>query len=137
MALASKAFEENRRQRIYNKEPSPTEPRPESPEAWHRIRNGEMPPLMFQLRFRSGEVLSYAYSDLREIRFRDAGFVQLGLFGMSRVEVTIQGRHLRELSESLGSGLIRWLQEADERDDEIPESQPQISEITIETFPGR
>ncbi|WP_417850301.1 hypothetical protein [Thalassoglobus sp.] len=137
MSTASKAFAESRREQLFRTAPSsqPVRSLPDS-KPWHQIKSGEMPPLMFQLRFRTGEVISYTYSDLREIRFRDAGFVQLGIMGMSRVQVTIQGRHLRELAESLGNGLIRWIAEIDERDVDRPESSPSITGISIEQVQG-
>lgn len=133
MSSAAKAFAESRREQLFRTVPS-SQPNREitASKPWHLIRTGEMPPVMFQLRFRSGEVISYAYSDLREIRFRDAGFVQLGIMGMTRVLVTVEGRHLRELSEGLGSGVVRWLAENDDRDLDRPESSPEITEISIE-----
>jgi hypothetical protein len=92
-----------------------------------------MPPMMFQLRLSSGEIISYPYSDLRQVRYRDAGYVQLHVLGIDRTVVTIEGRLLRELSEYLSRGLIRWIQETDERDVDIPESCPSIVRITVET----
>jgi len=136
MSIASKAFAENRREQLFRKAPVQDNVEPTHSKPWLQIRNGEMPPVMFQLRFQNGEVISYAYSDLREIRFRDAGYVQLGIIGMTRMLITIEGRHLRELAEAMGSGLIRWIEESDERDFGRPETSPAITEITIEQVQG-
>ncbi|MFV0444760.1 MAG: hypothetical protein ACK5Q5_14405 [Planctomycetaceae bacterium] len=109
---------------------------PASPPPWQTIQSGEMPPLMLQFRFQSGETISYAYHDLREIRVRDAGMLQLGIVGLSRLRVTIEGRHLRELVDLIGSGLVRSVQETDERADDLPEQSPCITSIAIETIDG-
>lgn len=97
-----------------------------------RVRNGELPPMMFQIRLADGQSISFAYSDIREIRCRDAGHVQLGIFAMSRVLVTIEGRHLRELSNLLGMAMVRWMEEADKRDMDRPEASPEIVSIRVE-----
>lgn len=97
-----------------------------------RVGSGELPPMMLQIRLADGQSISFAYSDIREIRCRDAGHVQLGIFAMTRVTVTIEGRHLRELSNLLGMAMVRWMEEADERDNERPETEPEIVSIRVE-----
>lgn len=136
MSTASKAFAESRREQLFRTVPSQPKDADNDSKSWHHVRSGEMPPVMFQLRLRTGEVISYPYSDLREIRLRDAGYIQLGVLGMSKILVTIEGRHLRELSEGLGCGLIRWMAESDERDADRPESVPAITGISVETVQG-
>lgn len=128
----AKAFDDRRREELFRPRPQPANQSTAAGASWQTVRNGEMPPLMFQLRFRDGRIRSFAYSDLREIRYRDAGSIQLGLCGMSRLLVTIEGRHLRELVELLGNGLVYWLQEADARDVETPETSPSITAVTVE-----
>lgn len=132
MAIASRAFADQRRDEIFQNRPR-TVP-PASPPPWQAIQSGEMPPLMLQLRFQTGETISYSYHDLREIRVRDAGSLQLGIAGLSRLRVTIEGRHLRELADLIGGGLIRSVQEMDERVDDFPEQSPCITSIAIETI---
>ena len=92
---------------------------------------------MLQFRLRSGETISYAYHDIREIRVRDAGHIQLGLVSMAKLLITIEGRHLRQLGELIGTGLVRWVQETDERDVDIPEDQPSIASIVIERMTSK
>ncbi|QDT57104.1 hypothetical protein Pan44_51700 [Caulifigura coniformis] len=131
-SMMARAFDDQRREQLFRPRPQPANQSSATGTSWQSVRNGEMPPLMFQLRFRDGRITSFAYSDLREIRFRDAGFIQLGLCGMSQRIITIEGRHLRELVELLGNGLVYWLQEADERDVETPETSPCITALIIE-----
>ncbi len=128
----ARAFDDQRREQLFRPRAQPANQSKADGAPWQTVRNGEMPPLMFQLRFRDGRINGYAYSDLREIRYRDAGYLQLGLCGMSRQLVTIEGRHLRELVELLGNGLVYWLQEADERDVDTPENRPAITALTVE-----
>ena len=136
MPSASKAFADQRREELFRHVPDSRPSAAEVSPPWLIMRNGELPPMMFQLRMAQGEQLSFAYSDLREVRFRDAGFLQLGVYGMSRLLITIEGRHLRELADALGCGLVRWLQVADERELDRPESSPCIDAISIEAFPN-
>lgn len=131
-SMMARAFDDQRREQLFRPRSQPANQSTAAGTPWQTVRNGEMPPLMFQLRFRDGRITSFAYSDLREIRYRDAGCLQLGLCGMSRLLVTIEGRHLRELVELLGNGLVYWMQEADERDLETPESSPAITTLTVE-----
>lgn len=98
------------------------------------VRSGEMPPMMFQIRLCNGQTISFAYSDIREIRSRDAGHVQIGVLAMNRVLITIEGRHLRELANLIGMAKIRWIEEADERAEERPEDSPEIVAIRVEAF---
>jgi hypothetical protein len=136
MALASRAFADQRREEVFQNRPRAVPPVVGAPLPWQSIQSGEMPPLMLQFRLQTGETVSYAYHDIREIRVRDAGSLQLGLVGLSRLLVTIEGRHLRELAELIGSGLVRWVQEADERADDLPEPSPCITSISIEKLEG-
>lgn len=101
---------------------------------YERVRNGGMPPMMFQVRLSDGQTISFAYSDVREIRSRDAGHIQIAVFAMSRILITIEGRHLRELSNLLGMAMIRWMVEADERATERPETAAEIVKIRVEVL---
>ncbi|MEZ6063745.1 MAG: hypothetical protein R3C19_25635 [Planctomycetaceae bacterium] len=104
-------------------------------EAWQKLNPGEPVPMMFQLRLLDGRIISFAYADLREIRTRDAGFIELGLYGMDRYRVGITGRNLTELTTLLSLGRIRRLEESDPRDLTRSENSPTIDSITIETLP--
>ena len=137
MALASRAFADQRREEIFRNRPQSLLQPVAAPPPWQSIQNGEMPPLMLQFRLRTGETISYAYHDIREIRVRDAGLIQLGLVSMSKLLITIEGRHLRELGELIGTGLVRWVQETDDRKVDVPEDQPSIESIVIERMSSK
>lgn len=120
-----------------NQNPLPKPDEKASPEApWKRAGPTEAPPIMFQVRFRDGRVISYAYSDLRETRLRDAGYLQLCLLGMEKYCVTIEGRHLTELNKLIGAGKIKSLDELGPRTFDRPESAASIDVITVETLTG-
>lgn len=99
---------------------------------WKRAAPTEPPPMMFQVRFCDGRVISYAYADLRETRLRDAGHLQLGILGMEKYHVTIEGRNLTELAALIGMGKIKTLEELGPRTFDRPESAPSIDSITVE-----
>ncbi|WP_231993837.1 hypothetical protein [Pseudobythopirellula maris] len=103
---------------------------------WKRAAPTEPPPMMFQVRFRDGRVVSYAYADLRETRLRDAGHLQLCLLGMEKYCLTIEGRNLSELDALIGAGKIRSLEELGPRTFDRPEAAPSIDKITVETLTG-
>ncbi len=90
--------------------------------------------MMLQLRLANGEMLSYSYSDIRQIRVRDAGYVQLFVAGFTQTVITLEGRLLTGLADDIGSGMIRWIEEAEERDIDKPEASPSIISILIEPF---
>jgi len=99
---------------------------------WKRANPNEPPLFMFQVQLVDGSMISYAYSDLRETRLRDAGYLQLRIFGMEKTHVTIQGRHLTELANLIGMGRIKTLVELGPRTFDRPEASPSIDSITIE-----
>ena len=84
---------------------------------------------------RSGEVVSFPYSDLREIRLCDAGLIQLAVMGIAHYRITITGRLLRELATLLGLGRVRSLHVANPRDVTRPEEMPTIESVVIEVVP--
>ena len=131
MARASSAFDKNSGANVRSIAPLPDRP-DEDNLPWTRVRNGELPPMMFQLRFRDGQIISFAYSDVREIASRDAGQITVSILGMRRVMVTILGRHLRDLMSLMGTALVRWIEEGDLRDVDRCEKLPQITSIKIE-----
>lgn len=102
---------------------------------WGIVASGGMPPLMFQLRFHDGRMMSFAYSDLREIHCRDAGRVELYLQAMAKIVIIIEGRHLRDLAKWLGNAGVLWVQEGDPRDTQTPETAPEVVSIRIEQLP--
>ncbi len=103
---------------------------------WSRIKPTEPPPIMFQVQFCDGRVVSYAYCDLRETRLRDAGYLQLCLLGMEKYHINITGRNLTELANLIGAGKLKSFRELGPRTFELPESSPSIDKITIETLTG-
>ena len=131
MAKVARAFGENSSRNILHH--SPTLVRNDEEDCpWQKIRDGEMPPMMFQIRFSDGRTSSYAYGDIREVHCRDAGFVQLLLFSMRKIAITLEGRHLRELADLFSSAAIRSIDEADPRGLERPEDLPEIVRISVE-----
>ena len=103
---------------------------------WTRVNPNEPPPIMFQVQFNDGRVVSYAYCDLRETRLRDAGYLQLCLLGMEKYHINITGRQLTELAKLIGAGKIKSFTELGPRTFDRPESSPSIDQITIETLTG-
>lgn len=133
MAQAARAFDDTNRQNVHSIAPKATRV-DEGDQPWLKVRNGEMPPMMFQLRLRDGQITSFAFSDIRQVHSRDAGHIQLALLAMGRMLVTIEGRQLRDLASLLGMGMVRWIEESDLRNVDRPESQPEIVSITIESM---
>ncbi|TWT41392.1 hypothetical protein Pla111_31060 [Botrimarina hoheduenensis] len=103
---------------------------------WSRVKSTEPLPMMFQVRFCDGRSISYSYCDLREIRVRDAGHVQLCLLGMEKTHVSVTGRNLSELAELISSGKIKSFSELGPRTFDRPESSPSIDKVTVETLTG-
>lgn len=134
MSSVARVFAEHQREQIIRPRPQAVAVAPTSLLPWQSVRHGEQPPVMFQLRFRNGAFRSFAYGDLREVYFRDAGHLELGVHGMSRRGIILEGRNLRELAEYLSSGLIYWIEESDERQPDVPETSPWIEQIRIEEF---
>ncbi|WP_153558153.1 hypothetical protein [Roseimaritima sediminicola] len=91
---------------------------------------------MLQLMFYDGRVVSYAFSDIREMQKRDAGHIELSIYGMEKYRLTIKGRHLNELFDLLQLGRIRSMTELGPRTFDHPEDSPAIDTITIETLTG-
>jgi hypothetical protein len=115
---------------IYGEQASGEEP------PWQRSHPHDGPPIMFQMQFHDGRIVSYAYSDLRETRLRDAGHLQLCVYGMEKYHITIEGRHLTELASLIGMGRIKSVIEMGPRTYERPEAGPSIDKITIESLTG-
>ncbi|NOY42777.1 MAG: hypothetical protein GXP26_13205 [Planctomycetes bacterium] len=92
--------------------------------------------MMFQVRLSNGNIVSFAYCDLRETRLLSAGYLKLCLFGMEKYHITIEGRHLTDLANLIGMGKIKSLTELGPRTFEHPETCPSIDKITIETLTG-
>ena len=103
---------------------------------WKRVGPNDPPPMMFQVQFCDGRVISYAYSDLRETRLRDAGYLQLCIYGMEKYHLTIEGRNLTELADLIGVGRVKSLVELGPRTFDRDESNPSIDKITVETLTG-
>lgn len=99
---------------------------------WEITAEGSMPLMMFQLCFHDDSIRSFAYSDLREIDSPHAGQIKLLLQSMGKLMITIEGRHLRDLAGWFSAGKVQSIREADPRDFNSQESQPEITHITVE-----
>lgn len=119
-----------------NLQPAAPPPQVRAKTPWDRVSPSEPPPIMFQVQFYDGRIQSYAYCDLRETRLRDAGYLQLGLLGMEKYHINIEGRNLSELAKLIGLGKIKSFTELGPRTFERPEASPAIDKITIETLTG-
>lgn len=103
---------------------------------WTRVNSSEPPLIMFQLQRNNGNLISYAYCDLRETRLLSPGYLQLLLLGMEKYLITIEGRHLTELANLIGMNKVKLLVETGPQSFEIPETSPAIERITIEELTG-
>ena len=103
MANASRAFDENRGGSIFQTVKTRDQVDERDP-PWSQAEPGHAPPMMCQLRLKSGERLRFSYSDVRLIRSRDAGHIQLAVMSMYSMSITIEGRNLYALEELLGLG---------------------------------
>lgn len=133
MNNVARVFDENNGKNILHRLPQGVGEKAADPYCpWQAIREDEIPPMMFQLRFRDGHMESYTYSDIREIHCRDAGCVQVFLHSMSKKSITFEGRHLKELANLFCIASIRSIHEADDRDIDRPESSPEITQILVQ-----
>lgn len=103
---------------------------------WKRVSPTEPPPFMFQVQFYDGRMISFAYCDLRELRLRDAGHLQLCLLGMEKIHIDIIGRNLTDLAELIAAGKIKSFAELGPRTFERAEENAAIDRITIEHLTG-
>lgn len=101
---------------------------------WELARTGDPPPSYLEIRFADGRSVQYAYCDIREICLRDAGCLSLRVLGFEKQVIRLEGRHLQELSRLIGEWRVKWLIEAGRRSYEIPEAEPCIDQVTIETL---
>lgn len=132
MAKAARAFQEQRDGNVLRGLPGRLPSSNQDRLPWGQIHESELPPMMFQLRRRDGQMTSFPYGCLVEIHLRDAGYVQLFIAGRKNLTVTLEGRHLRELANLLGQASVTWIEEADPRDIGKPESTPEVTSILIE-----
>ncbi|QDS92482.1 hypothetical protein FF011L_12250 [Roseimaritima multifibrata] len=130
MGIANKAFQRQQSGRLHAVPNLGQEDFP-----YERIQNGEIPPMMFQLRFSDGRRYSYAYSDVREIYRRDAGHVEIMVLGRTDLLLTFQGRKLDELVNLFGSGKIKWVRERDPRSIAAQDDAIEVDRLTIEVAP--
>ncbi len=132
MAKVARVFDQHNRP---SSMPSPI--RPVSNERrvpWVEVRDDEMPPMMFQIWMSNGRIQSYTYNDLHEVHCPDAGCVELYLYSFDKLLITLEGRHLRELAHLFSCACVRSLHEADPRDLDVPERDPEITSISIEVI---
>jgi hypothetical protein len=103
---------------------------------WKRCHANDPLPLMFQIQRANGNLVSYAYCDLRETRLLNNGYLQLLVFGFEKYCITIEGRQLAELASLIGMARIKSMVELGPRNFDLPESSPAIDRITIEELTG-
>lgn len=101
---------------------------------WQRVGPHEPPLMMFQVCFADGRITSFAYSDLREIQRRDAGHLTVGIYGLQKYHLTIEGRHLDDLHGLLAMAKVKSFTECDRRGFDRPENGPCIDAIRLETL---
>ena len=98
---------------------------------YERVANGELPPMMFQIRLADGQRYSFSYSDVRQIYRRDAGHMQIELLSLAKTTITLEGRNLDEIVQLLGVGMIRWIRELDPRAPATGERKVEVEEIKV------
>jgi hypothetical protein len=103
---------------------------------WDVVKNKETLPNFFRVRFHDGRRLSFAYSDLREIRLLHAGHLVLGLYGMEKYHIVLEGRRLEELATLFEQNRVKSFREDGPRAFERDESKPAIDSVTVETLTG-
>lgn len=129
MARPSHAFESHRGRS--NLRPVPNLGQDDPP--YERIVNGDLPPMMFQIRLADGQRYSFCYSDVRRIYRRDAGRVEIDLLAIAPTTIVISGRNLDEVVHLLGLGVVRWIRELDSRAAASDERKVEITEIEVKT----
>ena len=136
MAHAARAFNDNQGTPMIRAVEDTTDAVDAEQLPWRRIQDGQMPPMMFQLRMRDGVHESFPYGDIRRIRCRDAGTIQIEMFSSPRTNITIEGRHLRELAVLLSNAMVRWIEESEDRSTDRPEHVPTITRLRVELSPS-
>jgi len=101
---------------------------------WTRTRQSDPPVIHFVIQFKDGSDVSFAYSDLRKTKMRDAGYIELFLLGAEEEHVLIEGRHLGELIQLIRMGRIATFSELGPRTFNRAESAPSIDAIKISTI---
>ncbi len=109
-------------------------PRPTQP--WQWAAPSEDPPIMFKFEMSGGTEVSYCYSDLRETRLINPGYLQLCIYGFEKYLITIEGRKLEELASLLSKGRIKSIRELGERTFDRPESEPAIDRVSVDQLTG-
>lgn len=103
---------------------------------WKKLNAGEPPPMTLQLIFGDGHVISYAWSDIREMHKRDQGHLMIYVYGMEKYRITVEGRHLNDLFDLLQNARVRSLTEMGPRTFDHPEEAPSIEKISVESLTG-
>tara|TARA_R110002049_G_C9174280_1_gene562386 strand:+ start:6545 stop:6958 length:414 start_codon:yes stop_codon:yes gene_type:complete len=134
MSKIASTFDHHGRDHLFRPASEAPEPARKVELPWVSIHAAGRPPLMFDLAFRDGAIVSFSYNDIRMIDYRDAGKLQL-VVGMDRTRVSIEGRHLAELRAHLSRGMLLSVRESD--DDTIygDEDLPAVERIVVEPSP--
>lgn len=103
---------------------------------WRRAERHDQPLMFFHIERLNGNVVSYSYCDLRELRLHSPALLQLCIMGMEKYLVTISGRHLTDLADQISMAKIKSIVEVGPGTFELPEGGPSIDKITIEELTG-
>lgn len=103
---------------------------------YERTKQGDLPPMMFQVRLADGQRFSFCYSDVRQIYRRDAGCVRIDLHALAHTTIVIEGRHLDEIVHCLGMSVLRWMRERDPRAIGGDDTKVEITSIGVTTEAG-
>ncbi|MEO1529635.1 MAG: hypothetical protein AAFX06_29800 [Planctomycetota bacterium] len=106
------------------------------PKPWSTAKPCEPLPIAIEFVFCDGRSRSFAVCDIREWYRRDAGYIQLSIFGFEKYRVTIEGRHLDELYSLLQRGRVKALRELGSRTFDLAEESPSIDTIKVEALTG-
>ena len=101
---------------------------------WKKVESG--PSLIcFEVRYRSGEVQAFPYSDFRGYDLQHEGYLVIKILGMEKSVLIVEGRRLGQLARTLSMGGIEWFGELSSSK-EPDESEPWIESITFEDLTG-
>jgi hypothetical protein len=131
----SNIFDEHTNSNVIRRLPQAARGQSDDRAPWGLTKEGDLPPMMFQLWFADGRMASFPYSGIGELHCRDAGRIEVFVHAIAKTVVIIEGRHLRELAKRLSTAAVLWLRESDARELGPPESSPEITAITLEELP--
>lgn len=103
---------------------------------WKKLEHSITMPMCFEIQLRNGEIYTFPYSDFRGARLMNAGYLIINVLGMEKYQITVEGRHLGELTKLLSLGKLCEFHETPNHGYELPETSPHIERIEIEALTG-